>query len=235
MKVINIADGKARNSRVAMESKKRPKFTRYTDSQNQGVESARIVKNTLATDLKTLTKETSLEDLSQKLIDGDPELDIELFGKRIFDTSRIYLNSNNEPAGGVNLKELIYSPEGELKEQRDAKTVEGNINTEVPLKWSGKLMPKSECYKKFVFSNAYQIKHVDGLTFDFLFNMAKELDEQNAMMFLGAGKKNNEPLIISRNGKQFRAFLEGRVQDSKFMLILHLTNLEMKPVPVAEQ
>lgn len=234
MKVINIADAKNRNSRVAMEHKKRPLLTRYVDEKQQPVQSVRAIKNTLDTDLNTLTKDCSLEDLSQKLIDGDPELDLELFGKRVEDTVRIYLNSNNEPASGVSIKELVYSPQGELQEERPLVIVENNINSEVPLKWSGRLMPKTDCYKKFVFSNAFQIRHVDGLTFDFLFNMAKELDEKKSMLFLGAGKKSNEPLILSRNGKSYRAFLEGRVKDDKYMLILHLTNLEMKPLPNEE-
>lgn len=231
MKVINISDAKQRNSRVAMEHRKRTAQTRYVDDNMQPVESVRVVKNSLETDLKTLTKECSLEDLSQQLIEGDPELDTELFGKRIYDTVRIYLNSNNEPANGVTLKELFYTPEGELKEERPLKPVEGNINTEIPLKWTGRLMPKADCYKKFVFTNAFQIKHVDGLTFDFLYSMAKELDEKKFMLFMGAGKKSNEPLVISRNGKQYRAFLEGRIKDDKYMLILHLTNLELKPLP----
>ena len=234
MKVINIADAKNRNSRVAMDHKKRAKQTRYVDDQDQSVESIRVIKNTLDTDLKTLTQNHSLENLSQQIIDGDPELDTELFGKRVFDTTRIYLNNSNEPAGGVTVKELVFDPDGELKEDRPLKTVEGNINTEVPLKWSGKLMPKSECYRKFVFTNAFQIRHVDGLTFDFLFSMAKELDEKSAMLFLGAGKKSNEPLVISRNGTQYRAFLEGRVQGEAYMLVMHLTNLELKPIASAE-
>ena len=235
MKVINIADAKNRNSRVAMDHKKRAQLTRYVDEQQHQVQSVRVIKNSLDTDLKTLTSDCTLEELSQKLIDGDPELDIELFGKRVTDTVRIYLNGDNEPAHGVTMKELFFSPTGELQEERPLKTVESNINSELPLKWSGRLLPKAECYKKFVFSNAFQIRHVDGLTFDFLYNMAKELDEKNSMMFLGAGKKSNEPLVLSRNGKTYRAFLEGRIKGDAYMLVLHLTNLEMKPLPVAEE
>ena len=178
MKVINIADAKNRNSRVAMEHKKRPLLTRYVDENQQAVQSIRAIKNTLETDLQSLTKDHSLEELSQQLIDGDPELDFELFGKRVTDTVRIYLNSNNEPASGVSIKEMMYSPQGELQEERPLLIVENNINSEVPLKWSGRLMPKAECFKKFVFSNAFQIRHVDGLTFDFLYNMAKEKMKQ---------------------------------------------------------
>jgi len=230
MKVINIADAKQRNSRVAMDHKKRAAFTRRVDENLQPVDSVRVVKSSLPTDFITLTKDCSPEDLSQQLIDGDPEIDLELFGKRIHDTVRIYLNSENEPAGAVQLKELVFTPDGELSEERELKDVDSNINSELPIKWSGKLMLKAECVKKFVFVNAFQIKHVDGLTFDFLFSMAKELDEKKSLLFLGAGKKSNEPLILSRNGKQYRAFLEGRVKGSAYLLILHLTNLELKAI-----
>ncbi len=228
MKVINIADEKQRNSRVAMDHKKRAAFTRRVDENLQPVESMRIIKSTLETDFTTLTRERSAEELSQLLIDGDPEIDMEIVGKRIHETVRIYLNSHNDPAGAVQHKELVYTADGELSEERELKELEANINSELPIKWSGKLMPKAACVKKFVFANAFQIKHVDGLTFDFLFNMANELHQKKAMLFLGAGKKSNEPLVLSRNGKQYRAFLEGRVKDNAYMLILHLTNLELK-------
>ena len=230
MKVINIADNKNRNTRVGMEHKKRARINHFVDSTQAHVQSVRVVKNTLKTDLKNLIKDCSLEELSQKLIDGDSEIDMELFGKRISDTTRIYINTSNEPASGVQTKELFYLPNGELKEERPFRDTEANINLETPLLWSGKLLPKKECYKKFVFVNAFQIQHVDGLTFDFLYSMAKELEDQSAMMFLGAGKKSNQPLVISRNGKQYRGFLEGRTKGKAYMLILHLTNLELKPL-----
>lgn len=231
MKVINIADEKQRNSRVALDNKKRSQWLRRVDQQLQNVESVRLVKGSLETDLANLVKDTSLEELSQKLIDSDPEVDLELFGKRIDGTVRIYLTRDNQPAGAVHFKEKVFSSTGELMEERDMAESLSNINGELPLKWSGKLMPKIDCIKKFVFTNAYQIKHVDGLTFDFLYNMAKELDEKKSLLFLGAGKKNNEPLILSRNGKPFRAFLEGRVKGNAYQLIMHLTNMELKTLP----
>lgn len=234
MKVINIADDKQRNSRVALDTKQRAQFTRKVDPQLQPVESVRIVKGSLETDFANLTREISPEELSKKLIEGDPELDLELFGKRIEGTVRIYLNSDNQPAGAVHLKERVFSASGEMTEERDLREVTANINNEAPLKWSGRLMPKLDCVKKFAFTNAYQIKHVDGLTFDFLYNMAKELEEKQSLLFLGAGKKSNEPLILSRNGKQYRAFLEGRTRGNAYQLIMHLTNLELKPVPKSE-
>lgn len=234
MKTINISDAKQRNTRVGLSHKKRSAYSRRVDAQLQDVESVRIIKSSLDTDFTSLTREQSAEQLSQQIIDSDPEIDIELFGKRIDDTVRIYLNSDNEPAGAVIHKELVYNAQGELVEERLQKDAEANINLEIPLSWSGKLLSKRQCIQKFVFSNAFQLRHVDGLTFDFLYNMAQELQDKDAMLFLGAGPKSNEPLVISRNGKSFRGFLEGRVNDKSYLLVLHLTELELKALPKEE-
>ena len=61
--------------------------------------------------------------------------------------------------------------------------------------------------------------------------MAKELAGKDAMMMLAGGTKGNEPLVFNDGGKPYRAFLEGRVDEDKSCLILHLTDLELKPLP----
>lgn len=228
MKIINISDSRNRNTRVVLESRKLSVKNSYVTENSGNVFSVRAVKSTLETDINSLTKDVSLEGLSQLLIDGDPEIDLELFGKYIRDTNQLYLNENNEPAVGVVLKEEVHLPDGSIKEVRDFVPQESNVNTEIPLKWSGKLMPKDQFYNKFAFAAAYQITHVDGLTYDFLFNMAKELEDKNSFLFLAAGEKSNKPLILQRDGTQYRGFLEGRTKGDKYMLILHMTNLELK-------
>ena len=60
--------------------------------------------------------------------------------------------------------------------------------------------------------------------------MAKKLSDSDSMMLLGGGEKGNEPLILSNNGTPYRAFLEGRVCDGQYALIMHLTNLEIKEI-----
>ncbi len=87
---------------------------------------------------------------------------------------------------------------------------------------------KQEACRKFVFSGKVQLHHINGLTFDFLFGMAKELEEKNKLMFLGAGPKSNQPLILRRGGSPYRGFLEGRTQGDKYCLVLHFSNLELK-------
>lgn len=45
---------------------------------------------------------------------------------------------------------------------------------------------------------------------------------------LGGGQKGNEPILLSRGGQPYRGFLEGRIQEDRYMLILHLTDIELK-------
>ncbi len=234
MRVINIADHRDRHARVSIVNKLKPAITHLRDRDDQRVISCRVIKSTLATDFKILNDQSLPEELSQRLIDGDPELDIEIVGKRIWGTKRLFLTVNDEPAKGVQTAELYFNREGELTDERPLKVVEANINTDLPLIWSGKLLPKSTCYKQFVFVHALQLRHVDELSFDFLYSMAKELEEKNSMLFVGAGQKASDPLILTRNGQQFQAFLEGKTEGKRYQLILRLSNLELKPMPMSE-
>ena len=60
--------------------------------------------------------------------------------------------------------------------------------------------------------------------------MAKTLAEKDCMMLVGAGEKGIGPLVLSRGALPYRAFLEGRIDGQRYSLILHLTNLELKPI-----
>jgi hypothetical protein len=81
-----------------------------------------------------------------------------------------------------------------------------------------------------------QLRHVDGVTFDFLFAIAKELDEKNSVMLLAAGEGGKGPLVLQANGSPYRGFLDGRIDGDKFLLLLHLSAMELKkPAPRAEK
>jgi hypothetical protein len=97
------------------------------------------------------------------------------------------------------------------------------------LKWTGKYIPKDKLYNKVVLSSKYQIKHINGLTFDFLFNISKKLQEKNSFMVIGAGK-GNDPIVFNDGGKPYRGFLEGKISDGSYCLILHLSNQEYKSI-----
>ena len=170
--------------------------------------------------------------LSDELINSDPEIDINLYGKFIQNVSRVYINEDQKPVFRVKKVEKIFSPKAELKQEREPKYNESNIADQSIVNWTGKMMPKSKVYNKLVFNKKYQLKHVNGLTYDFLFEMAKELSDKDSLMMLGAGKSGKEPLVMNDGGKPYRAFLEGRVKGEKYCLVLHLTDQELKPLPV---
>ena len=169
------------------------------------------------------------DDYAEALIAGDPEIDVEDVGRAIVSTDVVYLSGNGEVLHAPpKIVEVILGPDGEEKERRDPKDVEANVADELPVRWSGKKVPRADAARRFVFRRTLQIRHVDGLTFDFLHAMAKELDEEDAMVLVGAGSKGRDPLVFVANGTPFRGFLEGRVDGERYQLLLHLSNMELK-------
>jgi len=115
-----------------------------------------------------------------------------------------------------------------MKKRRPRQRHEANVDTEIPLTWTGNKISKSDAIRKYVFSSKLQIIHVNGLTYDFLFEMAKELADENALMLLGGGKKGKDPLVFRRGSVPYRGFLEGRVDGESYVLLLHLSNMELQ-------
>ena len=151
-----------------------------------------------------------------------------MVGMRLRKVKKVYLDNKGKVAYRVIRQQVRYSPDGEEMEVKKFHTTESNINIDFPLRWTGKLIPKDKAVRTFAFIRKFQLKHINGLTFDFLYDMAKMLDEKNCMMLVGAGSKGIGPLVMSTGGTPYRAFLEGRVKDDKYCLLLHLTNLELK-------
>ena len=175
----------------------------------------------LAADLK--------DDFAQSLIKGDPEIDMEMVGKVIEETNTVLLTEENQPLYcAPEVLEIIYGPDGKEVERRTPVEVAPNVNEEVPVKWTGKLIPRADLVRKYGIKRTMQLRHVDGVTFDFLFSMAKELDEKDSVMLLAAGEGGKGPLVLQSNGSPYRGFLEGRIQGETFLLLLHLSAMELK-------
>ncbi|HEY2909269.1 MAG TPA: hypothetical protein VGI99_03435, partial [Gemmataceae bacterium] len=83
-------------------------------------------------------------------------------------------------------------------------------------------------YNKFVMAAKMQLHHINGLTYDFLFGIAKELQAKNSLMLMGAGPKANQPIVLRRGSVPYRGFLEGRTNGDEYCLLLHLSNMELK-------
>jgi hypothetical protein len=169
-----------------------------------------------------------LSAVSTALIEGDPEVDLENTGRFLTETSRVYVDKDQGIVRNVRFMEIIKNADGSVRQERPRQLAETNISSDTPLLWSGVYIPKEKAIRKFVFSGKAQLHHVNGLTFDFLFAMAKELEDRNALMLLGAGPKSNQPLILRRGGTPYRGFLEGRTDGDRYCLLLHFSNLELK-------
>lgn len=170
------------------------------------------------------------DDYAQALIDGDPEIDLEQVGREIGETTQVFLSSDGEVLyAAPELVEIIADPSGQEKERRAPIDVEANVNDpERPIRWTGRKIPRHELVRRFVIGRTVQIRHTDGLSYDYLYAMAKELDGENAVVLLGGGPGGREPLFFNTNGSPYRSFLEGRIAGEKYQLLLHLSNMELK-------
>jgi len=167
--------------------------------------------------------------LGHAIVDSDVDVDIEQVGRPLTNTHRIYVADDGAIAYRVTLQQVIHLPDGSEKERRDATKAPSNVAAEdSPIRWSGRLFPKADALRKFVFTKAYQVRHNSGLTYDFLYAMAKQLHEADALMFVGSGPKGVGPMVLTTGGEPYRGFLEGRVDGERYALVLHLTNLELK-------
>jgi hypothetical protein len=169
------------------------------------------------------------QEYADALVEGDPEIDMELVGRTVARTDQVYLSASGEVLySPPRIIELILAPDGSEKERREPQDVEGNVDVEAPVRWTGRKVPKDQAVRQFVFTRTLQLTHVDGLTFDFMYDMAKTLAEEKVMVLLGAGSSGKEPLVMQTNGTPYRGFLEGRVEGERYLLLLHLSNMELK-------
>jgi len=225
---INITNPKNRDAVVATEGLAPKRDIRYVDEDGKPVETRKLLKTDVLHDLpELLKKKKKLEKVADAIIKDDPEIDIEQFGMFLTDTSRVYVTKK----GIVHLVEefeVINNPDGTVRDRRPRVKALQNVNSEFPIKWSGKYIKKEEAVHRFVFTNKKQLVHVNGLTFDFLYDMAKELDKRKSLLLIRGGEKGNEPIVMNRGGKPYNAFLEGRVKKDSYCLIMHLSNMELK-------
>ncbi len=229
MAELNITNSAGRDAIVTMESVKAPVKVRWLDASGRQATSVRLVKSTIAHDLGSLlAKAGSIGQISEHLIQADPEIDFETVGTFLTETSRVYVDKQGSLAHRVQQFEVVKNPDGSERERRPRQQFSPNITPDSPLRWSGKLIKKDEAIRKFVFSNKVQLLHINGLTYDFLFGMARELELSNNLLILGAGPKGNQPLIFRRGSIPYRGFLEGRTRGELYCLVLHLSNLELR-------
>ena len=228
MRKINLSNDSKRDAEVAFGTTFHRPSPVYKVADGQRAINERRVKATIDTTDAALLEQYG-EGLADALINGDPEINMEQFGLKVEGLKKVFLTPAQKVAYGVTLNEHVYLPDGTEKEVRPEQTSEANIAVNgMPLRWTGKLIPRQKAMRMFVFKKSYQVQHVNGLTYDFLFDMAKKLADADAMMLVGGGPKGVAPVVMSNGGTPYRAFLEGRVNGDKYALILRLTNMELK-------
>ena len=226
---INISDARCRDAVVKAESVRERAEVRYIGPRGQPIYPRRILKATTAQSYEALIAEYGDDaGLAKAMVASDPELDIEQAGQFLWGLSRVYVNPKDELVYRVSQTEIVRNTDGSERERRPRRQLDANVDADIPLTWTGKTIAKSEAVRRFVFGTKLQIVHVNGLSYDFLFDMAKELHEARSLMIMGAGPKGRAPLVFRRGSTPYRAFQEGRIAGDGYILLLHLSNLEMK-------
>ena len=233
MPEINLFNSAGRDAVVSLQSLSTPLRVRWLDPIGRQVSTARVVKSSINSDLDALVeKHGELRSVGAAIRDGDPELNLEVAGRLLQETSRVYIDRQRNIVHRIQEWEIVRNPDGTERERRLRSIPDPNVGADVPpLKWSGVMIPKKEAVRRFVFVQKMQLAHINGLTYDFLYAMAKELEDKDSLLLLGAGPKSNQPLILRRNSTPYRGFLEGRTRGDTYRLVLHLSNLELKAPP----
>lgn len=171
----------------------------------------------------------------EALIAGDSELNLEQIGVRLEESSRAFVHpESGELAREFETMQVIYSPNGEELERKPYQARRANINQEATPVTIGKQVPRERLLKNYVIVRVYQLLHDDGIKFDFLYNIARELDESGCVALLGAGAKGSAPLVFSDNGRPYRCALAGRVRGDEYKLLILVLGQELKRAPEPE-
>ena len=166
-----------------------------------------------------------------KIRDSDIDVDMELTGRYIQKTKGITVKDDYTPVYNYMMYDILILPDGSVKE-RVHEHARGNIMQEIPVRINGEeLYDPKELMLSYVFRKNLIIKHTNGLTFKFLFDIAKRLSELKKFARVDTydpSSKKRAPLVLYDGGRKFpRAFLEGRVKGTSYCLILHLADQEL--------
>jgi hypothetical protein len=170
------------------------------------------------------------QDILSKLVETDEDVDLEVAGKLISSTKRIVVDQKYEPVYSYILYDVLKKPNGETQERHHKKTL-SNLNRPLPVIISDNLYSPEELIQNYVFRLHYYITHSDGVTFKFLYDVAKRLSEEGKLAEIetfNPETKKHEPLVLVDGGRKFpRTFVEGIVEGNSYALLLHLSDQEL--------
>lgn len=167
------------------------------------------------------------------LCEGDPEIDFDRIGQIVEATTRAYYEpSTRQVARQFQLYTVALSPEGRETDRKPFQPRSANVNDDAAPIQVTKLVPLEKFCESFVVVRAYQLCHDDGLTYEFLHGLARELETKKVVGLLGGGTKGAAPLVFGRNGRPYRCALAGRTEGDRYLLTVMLLGQELK-IPVS--
>ena len=224
---IRLTDHRGRDAVVALEACHVANDIRYNSAAGATVRHVRLVKSSAATRHQTLLERFGDQQaLAKALVAGDPEMDIETAGKHTGPCKRVFVDGKGEPLYAARIVEVVYGPDGLERERREPKSCSSNLLD--PRPWSGKLLSRELVARRVAFTRKYMVRHVDALTFDFLFALASYLESKASLVVIGSGVKGAGPLVLERNGAPMLGLLDGRTEGDGYLLILHLASFELR-------
>ena len=135
MREINICNSAGRDSVVTAESVRSTLQVRWVDDQGRQATNVRLLKSSIDRDTEALVQECGgLDKVAQALIDSDPEIDTEMSGRILRETSRVYVDCDRQIVHKVQLWETVRNPDGSERDRRPRKVLPPNISGETPLR-----------------------------------------------------------------------------------------------------
>ena len=92
MRAINISNIKARNAQVGLEQKGIKPTVTMRREDGIGYTNARFLKATPTTSIEVLYDKFG-ENLADEIINGDPEIDLEMVGMRLGKVKKVFLDN----------------------------------------------------------------------------------------------------------------------------------------------
>jgi hypothetical protein len=155
---------------------------------------------------------------------ADPDVDFALTGRAIGPCERRWLDQDGHPCYAPSYVEVRYHADGTERERRPMPMRPANLVTARPRVWSGVVRPRAIVIRSEIFTRAYQVAHTTALEFDFLYTLAQYLQDGAVMAHVGSGVHGTGVLRCERNGLPYRGWLDGRVGDDGYQLVLYLAS-----------
>lgn len=228
---IAITDERQRDAQISAYAPARARRARQRTADGRRPRLVRLIKATEHTAYEALLRAhgDDPDRLSEALVAGDPEVPLEQAGSPLGAAARVHLKPDGGLLYAARVLRVVYDSDGQEVSRDDFVDVEATVGEDAPaLPWSGRLIPLADAVRRFAFVRKLQLRHVNGLTFDFLHEIAATLQSAGKLLVVGSGRKGQQPLIFTRNGSPYRGFLEGRIDGDGYRLVLHLSNLELK-------